>query len=412
MMSSQPIRILHPGRILAGLLAILAVVMIGAPVQATGNETIRKISRLVQNGSVILTDETGQRLIAINADKPLVPASIIKILTAMAAMDLLGEDYRFSTGLYTNDRGDLAIRGFGDPFLVSDEIRIIAQRLKNGGVSRVNRIMLDQSCFSDDLAIPGLSKTNNPYDALNGALVVNFNTIHVHRKISGQIVSAEPETPLTPLAMAKASAVPRGKTERINLSSQKADTDRYAGELFAAIFREQGIDLADTSPGDVIVDATWREVYLHRNSRPLTDVLRGLLAYSNNFIANQVFLALPTAVGGDVPATMQQSRRLFENHIRKRLRIGRDKLVMVEGSGISRGNRMTANAMIAILEQFKPHAGLLDPKDGHPLKSGTLTGVYNYAGYLRTDRGLRSFVIMLNQGKNHRDAILRLLAAI
>jgi D-alanyl-D-alanine carboxypeptidase/D-alanyl-D-alanine-endopeptidase (penicillin-binding protein 4) len=67
--------------------------------------------------------------------------------------------------------------------------------------------------------------------------------------------------------------------------------------------------------------------------------------------------------------------------------------------------------MISILERFKSHAGLLTPKDGHPVRSGTLTGVYNYAGYIKTTGGLRSFVIMLNQQNNHRDAILTLLAS-
>ena len=395
--------------ILACLITLLTIMMIGAPSQAFEKASLRKIRSLVQNGSVILTSETGERLAAINAGKIFIPASIIKILTAMIAVDVLGDDFRFSTGFYTNAQGDLAIKGFGDPFLVSDEIRIIAQQLRNSGVSRINRIMLDHSYFADDLAIPGLSKTSNPYDAVNGALVVNFNTIHVQKETSGKIVSAEQETPLTPLAAAKAAAIARGKTERINLSSNKADCNRYAGELFAAIFREQGIAITHDAIGETTVDAAWQPRYLHRNSRALTDVLRGLLQYSNNFIANQIFLAVPQASDGATPASMQKSRRLFENHIRTRLHIAAGELIMVEGSGISRGNRVTGNVMISMLERFKPHAELLPPIDGHPVKSGTLTGVYNYAGYIKTERGLRSFVIMLNQGKNHRDAILALL---
>jgi len=398
-----------PKHILAGLITLLIIMMIGAPVQATEKTTLRKIRSLVKNGSVMLTSETGERLVAINAGKIFVPASIIKILTAMIAVEVLGDDFRFSTGFYTNAQGDLAIKGFGDPFLVSDEIRIIAQHLRNSGVSRINRIMLDQSYFADDLAIPGLSQTSNPYDAVNGALVVNFNTIQVQKETSGKIVSAEQETPLTPLAAVKAAAIPRGKTERINLSSRRADCDRYAGELFAAIFREQGIAITRDAIGETTVDAAWQPRYLHRNARALTDVLHSLLQYSNNFIANQIFLAVPQASDGATPASMQKSRRLFENHIRTWLHIAAGEVVMVEGSGISRGNGVTGNVMISILERFKPHAELLTPKDGHPVKSGTLTGVYNYAGYIKTKRGLRSFVIMLNQKKNHRDAILALL---
>jgi D-alanyl-D-alanine carboxypeptidase/D-alanyl-D-alanine-endopeptidase (penicillin-binding protein 4) len=400
---------MKPKHILAGLITLLIIMMIGAPVRATEKTTLRKIRSLVQKGSVILMSETGEKLVSINADKVFVPASIIKILTAMIARDLLGNDFRFSTGFYTNAQSDLAIKGFGDPFLVSDEIRIIAQQLKKSGLRRINRIILDQSYFADDLAIPGLSNTSNPYDAVNGALVVNFNTIHVRKETSGKVVSAEAETPLTPVAIAKAAVIPRGKTERINLSANIADCNRYAGELFSAIFREQGITIANESIGETTVDAAWNLRYLHRNSRPLDNVLNGLLQYSNNFIANQVFLVVPVTSDKTAPASMQKSRLLFENYIRARLNITADKLIMIEGSGISRGNHMTGNVMISILERFKPQADLLTPKDGHPVKSGTLTGVYNYAGYIKTKRGLRSFVIMLNQQKNHRDAILALL---
>jgi len=400
---------MKPKRLLAGLVTALILMMIGAPAQAFEKASLGKIKSLVQNGSVILTSETGERLVAINADRTFVPASIIKILTAMIAVDVLGSDFRFSTGFYTNAQGDLAVKGFGDPMLVSDEIRIIAQELKKGGVGRINRIMLDHSYFADDLAIPGLSKTSNPYDAVNGALVVNFNTIHVKKEMSGKVVSAEAETPLTSLALAKAAAISLGKADRINLSANKDDCNRYAGELFSAIFREQGIQIAHDLIGETAVDAAWQLRYLHRNSRALTDVLRGLLEYSNNFIANQVFLAAPVASDKTAPASMQKSRVLFESYIRTRLNVAANKLVMVEGSGISRGNRMTGNVMISILERFKPHADLLTPKEGHPVKSGTLNGVYNYAGYIKTERGLRSFVIMLNQQKNHRDAIFSLL---
>jgi len=329
----------------------------------------------------------------------------------MIARDLLGETFRFSTGFYTNEHADLAIKGFGDPFLVSDEIRIIAKHLKNSGVTRINRIMFDYSCFTDDLSIPGLSKISNPYDAINGALVVNFNTIHVKKEASGNVVSAEAETPLTPLAITKADGISRGKTERINLSARKADCNRYVGELFAAIFRQQGIMISHDLIGEVTVDASWQQRYLHRNSRALDEVLHGLLQYSNNFIANQLFLTTPQASDSATEATMQKSRRLFENCIRTQLNTDADELIMVEGSGISRGNLVTGNVMISILGRFKSHAGLLTPKDGYPVKSGTLTGVYNYAGYIKTTGGLRSFVIMLNQQKNHRDAILILLAS-
>lgn len=397
---------------LPAFLLAIAMVFAWSPLGAAQETKLRKIEQLVQNGAVVMMNETGRPLVRINADKMLVPASIIKIPTAMVALDNLGADYRFLTGFYKNDRGDLAVKGFGDPFVVSDEIRLMAQALINRGVRRINRIVLDHSHFAPNQTIPGLSQTANPYDALNDALVVNFNTIFVKKELNGAIASAEPETPLTPTATRKAAALPRGRTERINLSADSAECRRYAGELFAAIFREQGIVVVETAVGEAAVDGSWQEIYMHRNSRPLMEMLRNLLEYSNNFIANQIFLTIPQATGRKAPATLQASRQLFAEQLRSRQNIEAGKLVMVEGSGISRENRATAEAMITLLERFRPHAELLAPKNGHLVKSGTLMGVYNYAGYIKTGRGLRPFVIMLNQTNNHRDALLKLLASL
>ena len=65
--------------------------------------------------------------------------------------------------------------------------------------------------------------------------------------------------------------------------------------------------------------------------------------------------------------------------------------------------------MVNIMEEFRGYAHLLSLKKGIPLKSGTLTGVHNYAGYIKTGRGLRPFVIILNQKRFTRDKILGLL---
>ena len=374
----------------------------------TGNAKLSGIRQLVQNGTVMLNDENGKTVIAINPDIPYVPASIIKVLTSQIALDLLGPDFRFTTECFTDSGSDLILKGYGDPFLISDEIRILAQQLREKGLREIHRIVLDGSYYDSDLSIPGIATTSNPYDALNGALVVNFNTINAGKDESGTVISAEKETPLTPLAIARASAFAPGTRERINLSTDRDDCRRYAGELFRAIFREQGLPVADSSIGSATI-GTGREPFLtYHNSRQLAEVLQGLLKYSNNFIANQIFLTIGARRKG-APATMQKSKAVFEQYIREKLAIPENRLVMVEGSGISRDNKVTGGVMISIMERFKPHVHLLSQKNGHPVKSGTLSGVSNYAGYIKTAKGLRPFVIMLNQEKANRDAVMKLL---
>lgn len=375
---------------------------------ATSNDHLEKIHHLVHNGCVMLNDENGERLIAIKPDNRFVPASIIKVLTSYIALDILGPEFRFPTKCYTNSRSDLIIKGYGDPFMVSDEIRFLARALKKKGCTSVNRVFLDRSYFSDNLTIPGISFTSNPYDALNGALVVNFNTINVGKNSSGTIYSAEKETPLTPLAITKASTFSPGTKQRVNLSADREACAQYAGELFVAIFREQGITVADSTVAVATVSADREPVLTYYNSRSLPEVLKGLLKYSNNFIANQLFLSIGARVNG-APATMAKSRSVFGKYIHEKLSIPESQLVMVEGSGISRDNKITGAAMLSIMERFKPNAAFLSSRHGHPVKSGTLRGVSNYAGYLSTVSGLRPFVIMLNQKKANRDSILKLL---
>lgn len=369
---------------------------------------LSRIQKLVQHGAVLLNDETGKRLVSINADEPLIPASTIKVLTAMIALDILGEDYRFTTEIYADANGNIAVKGYGDPYLVSDEIRLIGARLRRMGITAAQKLYLDHSYFAPNLSIPGVSRSNNPYDALNGALSVNFNTVHLKQDRSGTVLSGEPETPLTDLARRKAAGIARGRDARISLSSRPEDCRQYAGELILAIFQEQGISFADQVADKTRVNADWRLLFIHRNSRTLSEVLEGLLRYSNNYIANQVFLVLGAAAYGP-PATLVKGKQVFDAYIKDRLCLPSGQLTVWEGSGISRQTLVTGNAMMQIMEQFRSRSNLLTPKLGHPVKGGTLNGVYNLAGYVKTKAGLRPFVILLNQRQNARDEVFRLL---
>lgn len=74
-------------------------------------------------------DEKGNELVAQNADEPFVPASVTKIVTAWLAMEVLGGDYRFQTRFYLEDKRVLYVRGGGDPFLISEELALLAPQL-------------------------------------------------------------------------------------------------------------------------------------------------------------------------------------------------------------------------------------------------------------------------------------------
>lgn len=391
------------------LLILLSVHLCALPVFSKSRKQIEQnILKLVSNGSVVLHDQDGKELLSHRADELFVPASIIKVLTSAIAIDLLGSDYRFRTDFFLNDRGEMLIKGWGDPYLVSEEIELITEELKKRDISHLKSVLIDYSNFTK-IEIPGLSSTSNPYDALNGALVTNFNTINIRKCDRGIVYSGEEVTPLTPLAVLKAGRIPLGSKQRINLSASRDDCLSYAGELFVAIMKKNGISIENDSIGYTKADSSWKPVYTHYNSRDMKEINRGLQKYSNNFIANQLFLTVGAEKMG-YPATLEKGKAVFEEYIRTHLKIPSDQLVMHEGSGIFRKNKVTADVMIGILERRRDLlSDILPLKSGALVKSGTLSGVSNYAGYIRTEAGLYSFVIMLNQKSNYRDRILDLL---
>ena len=95
------------------------------------------------------------------------------------------------------------------------------------------------------------------------------------------------------------------------------------------------------------------------------------MLYSNNFIANQLFLTIGARQAG-LPATWEKGKRAMNSYFEDKFGLGQDQVYIQEGSGISRRNKITARAMITILQAFQPHANLLPLEKGRRIKSGTL----------------------------------------
>jgi len=389
---------------------ILSYFFVFTPLTAaqTNNQRIsEKIDRLITNGGYILSKKN-DTIASHNADLMYIPASILKIVTSLAALDILGPDFRFKTEFYQTVDNDLFIKGFGDPYLTSEEITIILGNLQQRGVSRINGIYLDASAFQLSKKTEGSGKSLNPYDAANSALAVNFNTINFTKQADGTIVSAEPQTPTLPIMQRLGRNVTAGK-HRINITGNHKNILIHTGELFRALQKRTGI--AGDGPITVQnIQPSAPPIYTHFSSKTLKDIIRGLMLYSNNYIANQIFLTCGAQHMG-YSATWKKSRDTVATFL-ARLGFSAADIVMVEGSGLSKNNRVTPAAMLKILRHFKPYTHLLAEDRGRLIKSGTLTGVYSYAGYLQTEQNSDPFVLILNQKKNNRDKLLNLLEKI
>jgi len=373
------------------LLALVCAVLL-LPVQAVAGAK-EKVAALAPSALVLVVDEKGNELIAQNADAPFVPASVTKIVTAWLAMEVLGGDYRFETKFYLDKDRVLYVRGGGDPFLISEELAPLAQELVAAtGKEPITGIVLDASYYPSDLRIPGIEDTSESYDALNSALAVNFNTIAAVRK-GNSVVSAEKQTPITPLAISEFRARGPKGSGRISLSKNPAVSLKYAGELIAAFIEQAGGSVkGEITTGTV--PAGLEPVYVHK-SRTLSQILVQLLIASNNYIANQVFLEIGGTLGGSV--SLEKSLKVANEMLAANGLA--DAIHLEEGSGISRNNHFTARGLAKVLELFAPHANLLHGHDGGMNKTGTMSGVSTLAGYADTKSHGRVRFVIAMKGK-------------
>ena len=372
-------------------------------VNAIAGDWQSQIIKQYTNASIILQDSDGEDIFTHNPDKPMVPASILKIATADAVLSTLGSNYRIPTEVYLTQDHYIAIKGFGDPSLVSESLSSIAKQLKahlkSHSIKQLKGFWLDTDFFQAQLKIHGQSHSRNPYDSSVGALVVNYNTIFVHKSGTGKITSAEPQTPLTATARQLAKSISTGR-QRINLGQNKAISLKYFSELLQVFLNQEGIDV----PLHIInktIPETAIKLFVHQ-SPPLSEIVKNLFYFSNNLIANHLLLILGGIQKG-APADLNKGRQVLSDFLKQR--IGIQNFHLQEGSGLSRKNQFSARQMITILKHFQSHQHLLKLDAAvFQAKTGTLRDVSSYAGYIISPLGKNyPFVIMLYNPRRTND---------
>jgi len=363
------------------------------------NDVLKQFPEL-HNAGVVIIDTQAKALISANENTAYIPASTTKLVTAWLALSHWGEDHHFRTHFYFDElTKTLWIKGSGDPFLVSEELLLIAQNLTQFGLSEVQSIGIDNSLFQVNLLAPGASKTNNPYDAIPTSLAANFNTVDV-KKVAGKIVSAEVQTPLT--ATAKKIAMQQHintHSLRINTGFSSRNSEQYFAELLATFLRQQGVSVTEKIIWSSAPKLT--PYYTHINSKSLAEIIRPMMKYSTNFIANQLVLIL-SADFFQRPANFNDVQQYMEMTMHKQF--GWQNIVLQEGAGLSRENRLSPKQLVELLNKFRPWQHLL-PKVTTNIyaKSGTLNGVSTLAGYAMDDnQNWNAFSLMMTQSVRHK----------
>ncbi|TFZ02030.1 D-alanyl-D-alanine carboxypeptidase/D-alanyl-D-alanine endopeptidase [Ramlibacter humi] len=389
--------------------------------------------------------------LAHRVNAPMNPASIAKLATTFAALELLGPAFTWSTPVYVDGpivgrvlQGNLYLKGQGDPKLVHERLWLLIRRLHALGIDRVaGDIVLDRSAFEpiagDPAAFDG--EPLRPYNALPDALLLNFKAVALtFTPQPGGTARVVAEPPLAGVefpATVPLAAGDCGDWRTGLLLAFPAPTRAQFGGSYAAACGERTWPIAAPDGAGYtarLVASMWQEAggtvggqvregraptglgpIAESVSPSLAEVVRDINKYSNNVMAQQVFLTLSLKARG--MGSRQGSRELLRAWWRERF--AGEPPQFDNGSGLSRDERITA-AQLAQLLQYAwasplmpelaaslPVAGtdgtLRRTKAalGAHLKSGSLRDVQGVAGYVHLPGGRRLVLVAI---ANHPNA--------
>jgi D-alanyl-D-alanine carboxypeptidase/D-alanyl-D-alanine-endopeptidase (penicillin-binding protein 4) len=415
---------------------------------------------------------SGRPVLQWRPHEPVNPASLAKLLTTAAALDRLGPAWRWRTPVWLEGplrdgvlEGSLVIRGSGDPTLVLERVWLLLRRVRALGVREIRGdIVLDGSAFAVAEAEPGDfdGEALRPYNVRPAALLLNFRSVlytFVPDPAAGVArVSAEPPLAATAVdASVPLAAGPCGDWRAALKAGFEAGRTRFAG-IYATSCGEQTWPVADPQPATYdarLLEALWREMGGRLQGRartgsapaqaqpafewlspPLAEVVRDINKYSNNLMAQQLYLTLALQAAPQQAATEEAARALLAAWVAERTGAsgpagGRvetplpfestgSETVIDNGSGLSRHTRISAQQMARLLLQAYdspvmsefmsslPISGLdgtlrrsrATPGRAH-LKTGSLRDVNAVAGYVLSDSGRRYVLVAI---VNHAQA--------
>ncbi len=404
--------------------------------------------------SVFAQEVGGKRpLVSHQPSKPMNPASTMKLVTTFAALELLGSDYRWKTEAYADGPvadgvldGNLVLKGYGDPKITIEQFQSLVAALRATGLASIRGdLVLDRSYFAPLALDPSAfdAEPLKPYNVGPDALLLNFKSVRFvfAPNATGDAVDVRAEPPLAAIALRGAprlaagectdwrsgliaSFVNRGERAEATFGGRYPvacaerdwyvallDQRHYALAMFSHYWKEAGGDFAGgvhegRAPAGAKPLATlW--------SAPLYDAVRDINKLSNNVMARQLFLTLATAAYPPPATTAHAAAAVRRWLARRKLRF--PELVMENGSGLSRRERISARSMgeLLLAADASPVRGDYvsslavaatdgtlrkrfiddDVADRALLKTGTLEGVRALAGYVLGHGGKRYVVV-------------------
>jgi len=402
--------------------------------------------------ALVVRGEDGGVLYARDPDRELVPASNLKLLTALATLSVFGPAHRFATDVYADAPPDaeggvrhLYVRGGGDPTLTSEEMWRLAADLRRAGLRTVREaIVLDASLFDGERWHPSWGKVSaRAYNAPVSALMVNYGAFAVQVRAGdapGESVRASLDPPVSFLRLSNRARTvsPRsrgepilerrsaGQFEDVLLSGDVragSEATYYRSVLDPVLYAGSVLELQLQANGVAVSGALQRGSVpeqavplLHFEGQPVAEVVRLFMKYSNNVIGESLVKAL-AAHAGVVPASWSAGIDAMRTELGG-LGLPLDRLEFVDGSGLSYANHVAPRAFVAALLvahrsfRFGPEFvsalpiggvdGTLAERaegaaDAVRAKTGNLTRVTGLSGYARLPSGdVAIFSLLVN----------------
>lgn len=441
-------------KILKIFLLVLYLTLISLSSSAYTPETLSKlpasIANLLQRYRIpsdslsvyILDLDTHQPLLVLNPDTPRSPASVIKLLTTYAGLELLGPTFTWETRFYLDGtlnngvlKGNLVFQGGGDPFLTRETFWHMLHNLRARGLREINgNLIIDDSLFEDETGAPG-DFDHRPYEVYNtlpDAALVNFNAQEFVIIPGQQQVTIYADPPAANLQIKNKLRLTSGKCNDVDaginlhilpqgpeiiaeftgkypascgeqvLLRSIIQNDQYVYGVFKAMWQEMGGAITGSYVRGV-VNASGQPFYMEP-SKPLHEIIASINKYSNNVMARQLLLTIGQIVIG-APGSNASGVQAIEQWLHD-VGIIAPELVLENGAGLSRTTQISASTLVKLLEHA--WSGPLQPeflasfpiagKDGTMrkrlkgkivpgsirIKTGMLNGVRSMAGYVHS----------------------------
>jgi D-alanyl-D-alanine carboxypeptidase/D-alanyl-D-alanine-endopeptidase (penicillin-binding protein 4) len=423
-------------------------------------QSVLKLREIPEDSLSIYVEDvdTGETVLRWREGERRNPASTIKLLTTLVSLDVLGPAYRWKTEVYANgemhgDRldGDLLIKGYGDPFLVTERVWQLLRNIRLAGIREIDGdLHIDDSFFEIGDYDPAAFDRQplRAYNVAPNALLMNFKVVRywfepdhqseaVTVRLDPALENLRVRNDLS-LAPGRCRGYQRGITistnERVNevtFSGRFPDRcKRYAMDraalshnefvygLFQLLWRESGGEFKGGWQ-NALADPD-AEPIVSFESPPLSEMIARVNKHSNNVMARQLLYTLSAEVAGE-PGTEEGGRRVIANWLAEN-ELESGQLAIENGAGLSRNSRITAAEMGSLLrfawrQPYMPEylaSMSISGLDGTlsrrfrgteligkaHLKTGSLDDVSALAGYLQSRSGRRLAVVAM---QNYRD---------